>query len=122
MKKSLLFGVMCLVSQVLWAATDVTIYGYRNYQGELPSAYVAGPAKFSAGNVSDVVLITDQTKLGRIYAGEYVNYRWYAQTTVSGFQSKPENLVEIDMITGRRQELSRSVRLLSYQFPPDFQV
>ncbi|MCU6769348.1 T9SS type A sorting domain-containing protein [Barnesiella propionica] len=106
MKKSLLFGVMCLVSQVLWAATDVTIYGYRNYQGELPSAYVAGPAKFSAGNVSDVVLITDQTKLGRIYAGEYVNYRWYAQTTVSGFQSKPENLVEIDMITGERSVIA----------------
>jgi len=113
MKKNLLF-IISLLLVSLWAYADdgVTIYGYRNYQSGMPTGFVSGPVKFLSNDPGNVTLIQDQTSLGRIYAGEYRNYKWYATTTKVGTQTSPENLVEIDMITGERKVIAPASRQL----------
>ena len=91
-----------------YAATETTLYAFRNFQGNKPGRYIAGPVTINSGNPSDVRLIDDQTSLGRIYAGEYVNYKWYAMITKPGTQSGVEGLAEVDIVTGERKIIAAS--------------
>lgn len=86
--------------------TGTTLYAFRNFQADKPSSYVTGPVTFNSDDPSVVNLIADQTTLGRIYAGEYVNYKWYALITKPGTQSSVEGLAEIDMLTGARKMIA----------------
>ncbi|MGC3976829.1 MAG: T9SS type A sorting domain-containing protein [Paludibacteraceae bacterium] len=120
MKRVFLSILVCLF---LFSANvfseGVTIYGFRVYQGAKPSTYTAGPVKFNTSNTADVQLIADQTSLGRINAGEYYNYKWYAMTTAVGTQSTPDSWVEVDMKTGERKFLAKAttqLRELTYDY------
>lgn len=94
--------------QLAAPGAGITLHAYRNFQGDKPGAYTAGPVTFKADKPSEVNLIADQTALGRIYAGEYVNYKWYALVTKPGTQSGVEGLAEIDLATGERKMIAVS--------------
>lgn len=107
MKKLLLiisftFGVWNVYGQYNTTNAGTTLHAFRNFQADKPASYSAGPVTFNSNKPSDVFLIDDQTSLGRIYAGEYVNYKWYALITKPGTQSSVEGLAEIDILTGKR--------------------
>lgn len=105
---SLLFCTGYVCGQQNNIGSGTTIYAFRNYQSDKPASYIAGPVTFNANTPSEVRLIEDQTALGRVYAGEYVNYKWYALLTKPGTQSQVEGLAEIDMNTGKRKVIATS--------------
>lgn len=107
MKKSLLlFLLLFLAAGVM--QSQVTIYGYRNWQQSNPESCKKGPVKFSSATPGTVTLIADQTSLGSVYASTYFNYKWYGQVTKYGTQSSVEGLYTIDMETGERTLVSKS--------------
>lgn len=83
------------------ANAQPTIYGYRTFQRSAETEE-NGPVKFDATSPSNVTLIANQSKLGKVYAGTYYNYKWYAQVTAQGTQSTVEGLYTIDMSDGTR--------------------
>ena len=105
---SLLFCAGYSFGQQLAANAGTTLHAYRNFQDDQMVSYIAGPVTFSSAKPSDVHLIADQTDLGRIYAGEYVNYKWYALITTPGTQSGVEGLAEVDLLTGERKLIATS--------------
>ncbi len=107
MRKLLLIIILMFCTHTMFAqhyatSTGITLHAFRNFQADRPASYTAGPVTFSSNKPSEVHLIEDQTALGRIYAGEYVNYKWYALITKPGTQSSVEGLAEIDILTGKR--------------------
>ncbi|MFR9166501.1 MAG: T9SS type A sorting domain-containing protein [Dysgonomonas sp.] len=109
MKNLLLFTIF-LISSIGWMIPqdNPTIYAYRNRQFGMGNNFTAGPIRFNANSIQNTTLIDDQTTMGRIYAGEYCNYKWYAIEIRQGTQSTVDNLVEIDLNTGKRKIIAKA--------------
>ena len=119
MKKLLLLFVSVLLYSLSFAQDAATIYGYRTYQGAKQHDYIAGPVKFSTSNTTDVKLIENQNSMGKINAGEYLNYKWYAMTTKVGTQGSADSWVEVDMETGERKYIAKAttqLREMAYDY------
>lgn len=93
--------ILAVVAACAVATAQPTIYGYRTFQRSAETEE-NGPVKFDAKSPSNVTLIANQSKLGKVYAGTYYNYKWYAQVTTQGTQSSIDGLYTIDMNDGTR--------------------
>lgn len=104
--KKFLLSILGGIMSVCAISAQTTIYAYRSFQASNPQTVKKGPVKFLATAPSNVQLIADQTKMGSVYAGEYYNYKWYAQVTQLGTQSTLEGLYTIDLVDGTRTLIS----------------
>lgn len=101
---------MMMVATCGWASAQTTIYAYRTFQRHVQEEQTEeqlGPVKFDTKDPSKVTLIANQSKQGKVYAGTYYNYKWYAQVTQHGTQSAIEGLYTIDMKNGSRTLIAK---------------
>ncbi|MCQ2287839.1 MAG: DUF6383 domain-containing protein [Muribaculaceae bacterium] len=106
---SVLLGI-CL--GVTSSTAQPTVWAYRSFQ-PYDKADVTGPIRFQADDPENVTLISDQSKLGHVYAGTYYNYKWYCQVTHVGTQTTIDGLYCFDMNDGTRTFVAPSNRALS---------
>lgn len=105
MKKKFLSLAVALLSLVSASAYETTIWSYRAWQAET-NPPVSGPIKYKAvyngADKGNLVLIADQSKLGKAMSGGYYNYEWYVQVIKPGTESSVEGLYTMNMETGER--------------------